>query len=320
VVSFLNDLMIENIGIIDLGTNSIRFDIYTLDHTTIVNRLFRLKEMVRLGEGVFQTQKLHPKAIERCMQAFEHIAAKIKEFNVQHTVAFATSALRSAKDADEFVAKVEKKFKIKIQVITGEREALLISKGITNNEILPNDITALIDIGGGSTELNITYKHTLIDSISFELGAARLQQIFLDGNEHINKRLPAVNELRFHVREKVRAFAQGKKWLPLYACVGTSGTVRAIAKMIKKHGKSTEPFYRRDLKTLVEKLIPLNRDELLKVPGMEERRVDLIIPGVLLFEQMIEELHIEEIYTSEVSLRDGILDEEIENYLRPSIT
>ncbi len=310
--------MTENIGIIDLGTNSIRFDIYTLEHATITGRLYRMKEMVRLGEGVFQTQKLHPKAIERCMQAFEIIAEKTKEYNVTHNIAFATSALRSANDAQDFVAKVERKYKIKIQIISGEREAKLIAKGITNNEILPNDITALIDIGGGSTELNITYKHQLIDSISFDLGAARLQQLFLDGNETLNKKLPAVNELRFFAREKIRAFAQGKHWLPLYASVGSSGTVRAIAKMIKKQGGTTEPFSRRDLKSLAEKLIPLSRDELLKVPGMEEKRVDLILSGILLFEQMIEELHIEEIYTSEISLRDGILDEEIENYLRPN--
>ena len=158
----------------------------------------------------------------------------------------------------------------------------------------------------------------MIDSISFDLGAARLQQLFLDGNDTINKKLPAVNELRFFVREKIRAFAQGKKWLPLYAAIGSSGTVRAVAKMIKKQGGSVEPFSRRDLKTLVEKIIPLSREELIKVPGMEEKRLDLILSGILLFEQIVEELHIEEIYTSEISLRDGILDEEIENYLRPN--
>ena len=306
------------LGIIDLGTNSARFDIYQIENNSISQRLYRTKDMIRLGEGVFHDGKLHSTAVERALTCFSDISKKLKEYSVDHVLAFGTSALRDAKNAEDFVKQVDKKFNISIEIISGQREADLIAKAILNNEILPGEVSALVDIGGGSTEFTVCYKNTSIASHSFNLGAARLQQMFLDKAETLSARVNAVNELRLHVRKELSMFNQKRNWLPIFSATGSSGTIRALTRLIKKQDRETEPFSRKDLNRLVEKLIPLNRKELEDFPGMEPKRIDIILAGSLLFEQILEEFYIEEVYTTELSLRDGILDDYMEKYLTQS--
>lgn len=309
------------LAIIDLGTNSVRFDVYDIDKNLKSTRIHREKEMVRLGDGVFQDGKLHKEAIDRTLKAFKHFQNQIEELKINKVVAFATSALRDSNDGDKLIKKIKKESHIDIHTISGEDEAKLIAKGILNNSKTPNGIYALIDIGGGSTEISICHKKSIIDSYSFNLGANRLQQVFL-------KTIPPlsttddpnpVNTLRHHIRALISEQAHKRKWPHVKIAVGSSGTIKAFERVFKRKLNQENHYSRKDLNEQLEIMIPLKRKELMEIPGIEDKRADLIVAGGILLEEIIKVLGIEEIQVARTALRDGILDFEIEAILKSNL-
>lgn len=309
------------LAIIDLGTNSVRFDVYDLDQNLNTTRVCREKKMVRLGDGVFQDGKLHKEAMERTLEAFQYYKIQIEKLKIDKVVAFATSALRDSKDGDKLIKKIKKESQIDIHTISGEDEAKLIAKGILNNSETPDGIYALIDIGGGSTEISICHKKTVIDSYSFNLGANRLQQIFL-------KTIPPtpttddpnpVNTLRHHIRALVSEQAHKRSWPHVEIAVGSSGTIKAFERVFKRKLGKENHFTKDELHEQLEIMLPLSRKELMQIPGVEDKRADLIVAGGILLEEILKVLDIKEIMVTRTALRDGILDFEIETILKSNL-
>lgn len=313
-----------SLGIIDLGTNSIRLDIYRIDSNLMPIRLFRFKEMIRLGEDVFRTRKIKPEVLDRALAAFALIKQHLREHNVTRVSAFGTCALRHSANAKAFIARVKNRTGIGISIITGEEEAGLIAKAVLNNEKTPNGLFALMDIGGGSTEMSLCYKREVLDNYSFELGAIRLHQAFfeqLNGNGGAGQggasvRIAAARKLRAHVRETVKAQMRGRKWPRVKAMIGSSGSIRAAAKILKKSGKPADPYKTESLPRIIRKMLPLSATQMLEIPGMEEKRADIILPATILLDELAKIFGIEDFYVTECSLRDGILDWQIENLLQ----
>jgi len=308
---FSNTVM--KLAIIDLGTNSIRFDIYLIKQDYEVERLYRMKEMIRLGEEVFATGKLCDTAKQRCFKALDKIHAIMKAEEADRTVAFATSALRSAKNAKGFLKEINQRYDIPIQIISGKEEAYLIAKGILNNEIMPGPKNLFIDIGGGSTEISVSYKHQILDYESLDLGAARLTQEYLYDD---SKKAEGLAEFEKHIEGIMTRFKKDFPYFPIQTAIGSSGSIRALAKILKKSGQDYEPFLTSDLEKLVDKMIPLKREELLQIPGLDEKRVDIILAGAYLYLLICTHLGVEQTYTTDISLRDGIIDSEIEYLLK----
>ena len=118
------------IGIIDLGTNSVRFDVHQVNKNGEDLLLHREKLMIRLGQGVFLKGRLDPSAIRRAIQAFRSFHQTAKLLQAQKVIAFGTSALREASDAEAFVALIHKRTGIEIRIISGDEEAQLIAAGV----------------------------------------------------------------------------------------------------------------------------------------------------------------------------------------------
>jgi exopolyphosphatase/guanosine-5'-triphosphate,3'-diphosphate pyrophosphatase len=307
-----------SLGIIDLGTNSIRLDIYRIDENLGVTRLFRFKEMIRLGEDVFKTKIIKPEVIERALVSFATVKNHLREYNVNRVSAFGTCALRHSANSKEFIARVKSDTGVEISIISGVQEASLIAKAILNNEKHPNGIYALMDIGGGSTEMSLCYKNRVLDSYSFELGSIRLFQSFFETDETsagASARIVAAKKLRLHARSVVKATMLERRWPKVKTLIGSSGTIRAVAKILKKSGKPSDPFKTESLPRVIRKMIPLSTKEMLLVPGMEEKRVDIILPGTILLDELARIFGVEDFFVTECSLRDGILDWQIENLL-----
>ena len=310
------------VAIIDLGTNSLRLDVYELSAAGhAVRRIYRNKVMVRLGDGVFETSELLPEAKQRTLQALLDFKHLIEAEGVDRVVGFATSAMRQAKNSKAFVRQIKKLTGFNMEVIDGKTEAEFIAKGILSNEVLPASLVALIDIGGGSTEVSICHKKSVIDSFSFDLGANRLQQMFL--HTVPPQKLPSgespVEALRAYVNEQVAPLVQKKNWPSIEVVIGSSGTIRAIAKIIRKKDVPIDPFKRSSLATLIEEMLPMSREQLLLLPGLEAKRVDLILAGCVLLDEILKVLGCKKVYTTSFSLRDGILEAEMERFLAAQI-
>lgn len=297
------EVRVPRLAIIDLGTNSVRFDVHDLtDRQEVV--LHREKLMVRLGAGVFLRGQLQADAIQRTLAAFESFAATARVLRADRIVAFGTAALREAQNGSVLISKVLDRTGIEIQIISGQREAQLIARGILAHEPEIRGKTLLVDIGGGSTEISHVDNRDVTFSISLPLGTTRLQEVFLGDPPPKRKDL---KRLREHVREVLETFAPRKKFGKVPRLIGSSGTVRSLARIL---GEDGEPFSTRSLSRLVERMSEMNARELVQIPRMEPRRVDMILAGSILLEEIAQSFKVKKIHFTPFALREGILEHE----------
>jgi exopolyphosphatase/guanosine-5'-triphosphate,3'-diphosphate pyrophosphatase len=294
------------IAVIDLGTNSVRFDVHQIGPGSRIRQLHREKLMVRLGQGVFLEGKLDSAAIRRTIHAFQSFHRTALELHANRIVAFGTSALREAADSQRLLAQIETRTGISVRVISGVEEARLIASGILQNEKTPKGRFALLDIGGGSAEISVCSGRKIQHSESFPLGTARLQQIFLKSSP---PRPEAVIQLRRQIKGVVLPKVISEGWPKVATIVGSSGTIRSLGRMLNKK-KGNRHIDLKDLRKLVRTMSTMTTTQLMGVPGMEAKRVDMILAGAILLEECMDALGAKKVLTTEFSLRDGILEEE----------
>ena len=301
---------VNRIGIIDLGTNSLRFDVYEFKGKKVV-RTHREKRMVRLGDGVFETGLIPAEGLQRCLLAFARIRQILNDLKVRHVVAFGTSALRSARNSKEFVEAIKQKTGIQIRVISGTEEGSLIAAGILANVDLPKGPNVMIDIGGGSTEVIVALNKKVVEQHSFNLGANRLKQMFFETLPPTMKKGNMHPELamRQYIREKTFNLVAGRNWSTVKFAVGSSGTIRTLSRVLKKIGRGSQSIERYELSSLVAEMKVMTRSQLLSLPGLEPKRVDLILAGAILLEELMYALRLRKIAVTDYALRDGILVE-----------
>jgi len=301
------------LAIIDLGTNSVRFDVHEIGPENEVYRLHREKLMIRLGEGVFLKRRLDDGASDLCIQAFKSFQRTLTDFKVQRVIAFGTSALREAKDSEKLIRRLQKETGIRVRIIAGEEEARLIARGIMSNEVGLRGSYALVDIGGGSTEVVACQGKKVVAKASFELGTARLQQVFLKTTPPVAKpgALHPIELLRRHIRGTLLYHIVSENWPKRKRILGSSGTVKALIRIMRRRD-DVEYIDRASLRVLIDEMSVMSRQELLRIPGIETRRVDMLLAGAILLEECMNAFQAERVEATEFSLRDGILDEQIE--------
>lgn len=300
------------IALIDLGTNAVRFDVVDVSSDGTARRLHRERLAVRLGEGVFQSGRLGKAAMGRTLAAFESFQKTCRELNVGRVTAFGTSALRDSANSDVFLSLLKRRTGFDVRVISGKEEARLIAQGIlAHEERDAKDITALVDIGGGSVEITLCRGRRILRSTSFKLGVARLQQVFL-------KTVPPrpakgdqspVLKLHRHVRSLLAEGAPRGGWPEVSKIIGSAGTIRALDRM--QRTAKGGPLTAKPLRRWAERFAALSRAGLAKIPGMEPKRLDTILAGAIVLEEIVRALKAERVDPTDFSLRDGMLEEEI---------
>lgn len=296
------------IAVIDLGTNSVRFDVHEVGPRHAVRLLHREKLMVRLGENLFTGGKLDRNAVRRTLQAFASFRHTADDLKADKIVAFGTSALREASDGETLLAGIRDAVGIDVRVISGREEARLIAAAVLANEKSAKGDVGLVDIGGGSTEISIVRDGKIVFCHSFPLGAARLQQMFLKDGPPPDPE--AVRALKRHTRETLLSKLDRIKRPDVPRLIGSSGTIKALVRLCKKSGGKAIEYEK--LRKLTKRMAKMTTDELRTLPGMEPKRVDLILAGGLLLEACMDVLSAGRTTFTEFALRDGILQREVQ--------
>ena len=289
------------LGIIDLGTVALRFDVYRFGDDGGAVLAFKSRAMPRLGEVLHDRAELRA----RVLRELERIKVEAERAGVTDLLAAGTMALREGDGAHEILAEVEQLLGMKFRVLSGEEEAILTAKGILSQEKnLPSSVV-LIDIGGGSTEVSFCRDGRRLDSRSFPVGVL----VWKDGADVAASRA----ELSARFQELTAA---AKQFDPSLA-IGSSGTVRTIEKVLMaKLGTPEGAEYRlSDLSELLERFRSMSADELLTVPGIERSRADIVLPGVFIFESVLSAISIQRFRVTHFSLRHGMLAEWLEKNL-----
>lgn len=211
----------EKIAIMDIGSNSIRLMVYE-GLGAVPLPVFNEKAQCALAHNLAQTGLLPKDGVAKAYKAIERYAAIIKAMGAEKCIALATAAIREARDGQQFVAEVEKRFGIKVRVIDGTEEAELAGLGVLASMHDVDGVSA--DLGGGSLEMAV------VDGIANEVGARQswpigvLRLMDVSGNDIDAARTVVADELR-NCQPEIIAGMNGKS---LYAI---GGSVRALAKL-----------------------------------------------------------------------------------------
>ncbi len=296
---------------IDLGTNSFHLVVARVDAEGRFDVVAAEKEMVRLGSGAGDMSALTPEAIERGIDTLRRFRQVAESFGADVT-AVATSALREAANRKTFLDRAWTDAGVAVEVVSGVEEARLIHLGVIQSLPLFEDRILVVDIGGGSTELLVGRGRDVLSVHSTKLGAIRLTDRFFPGGEAKPK---AVKQCRTHVRSfLVPVVRQVREHQP-FTPVGSSGTITTVARMVvaRRGGDHMAPtngveFTAEELHDVVEDVVGRRRpDDRSGIDGLDDRRRDIIVAGVLLLEQIFEGLGLQRMVVSDAALREGIL-------------
>lgn len=279
---------------IDIGSNAARLIFINVYETPaepqfVKDAMYRVA--LRLGEESFLKGKLSKAKTDdliSTMKAYKHL---IDVHQPVQVMACATSAMRDAKNAREIVEKVYKKTGIRIDIISGQREAeLVMTNHVEKFTLQENKNYLYIDVGGGSTELILLSAGKVIDKRSFNIGTLRMS-------------MGKVKET--HWRD-LYVWLEGykEKYKPLYG-IGVGGNINTIQKYFVK-GKQTEVHFA-DLEYTMKQLEPLSIDERILKYGFKPDRADVIVPATKIFMRVMSVVDIDTLYVPKVGLGDGMI-------------
>lgn len=298
------------IAAIDAGTNSFHMIIARIDRNgEKLSVIDKEKEIVRLGAGSanmkFITEEAMTKAVQT-LKRFKRIC-RSKKASIR---AVGTSAVREAVNSDFFIKKVRVETGIDIEVISGFEEARLIYQGVLHALPVYGKKVLVIDIGGGSTEFLVGERNNIFYGNSLKIGNIRLTEMFFQGKRIKRK---AVKKCEKYVEGMLFPVVRAIKKEGYSGVIGSSGTIANVLQMIRKFTreeatKTSAVFTSADFQRLGKRI--LSAGSVLKIaaiPGMDKKRADIILPGIIILKKVFEMLRVNEMHVSDYALREGVI-------------
>ena len=299
------------IAILDFGTNTFNLLIAEPQERNF-KILHASKQPVKLGRGGIQINQITPDALERGFVAIQNHMETIKEFEVEEIRAFATSAIRNAENGDAFAEEVRRRFGFRIKIIPGDREAELIYKGVRLALPFEDRKVMILDIGGGSIEFIICDQNGIIWKHSFELGMARILELFNLSDPITREEIIA---LESYFYEELQLLIEVVKKEEPQMLIGASGSFDTFHALIReRQGDLPDGRYGREIPMkefwkLYKVLIRSTMEERKTMPGMEPVRIEMIVAATIFVSFVIRECHMERLSHSEFALKEGVISE-----------
>ncbi|BAU06847.1 exopolyphosphatase [Fischerella major NIES-592] len=304
------------IAAIDLGTNSLHMVIVRIEATLPAFSIIgREKETVRLGDRDLVTGCLKAEVIERaiaCLRRFQEVA---KTLNAETIIAVATSAVREAPNGKEFLHKVEAELGLSIDLISGPEEARRIYLGVLSGMEFNNQPHVIVDIGGGSTEIILGDSHQARTLTSTKIGAVRLTNELINTDPISNAEFQYLQAYaRGMLERSVEEVLANLEFGEHPRLVGTSGTIETLAVINAREKLGFVPstlngyqFSLKDLREWVNRLRKMTNVERATIPGMPEKRSEVILAGAIILQEAMNLLGLESITVCERALREGVI-------------
>ena len=290
---------------IDIGTNSTRLLIAEMNGN--IKRIQKLMTITRLGKGVDRCKRLSPESVEKNISTLLKYKEIANDYGIDDIVTIATSAVRDASNRDEFVRAVKEKTDIDVEIISGEEEAELGFIGASSSS---SGLSAVVDIGGGSTEFVAGRNGDIKISKSLDIGAVRITERFLYSEDMDGPSLIRAYE---YIKSAVRPTADDIKALGDFRSIGVGGTITTLAAVDlglvtydsdKVHGYRLK---KESVCSALKKFLAVSLNDRKKIAGLQPERADIIIAGTLILKIIMEEMDADSIIVSEQDNLEGLL-------------
>jgi exopolyphosphatase / guanosine-5'-triphosphate,3'-diphosphate pyrophosphatase len=299
-------------AVADIGSNSARLLVVRPTDQGHLDVVADARVALRLMRDLDVAGRLTRAAVQRTVQTLAAFTTIARRHGARAVGVVATSAIRDAANRDPFVAEVQRRTGLTITVLSGEDEARLALLGAVAG--LPVEGGAVVDLGGGSMEVAEFARRRFRAGITLPLGALRLGDAFL---RHDPPRPDEVAALRGHVLGALGA-VDITDLASAESLVGTGGTIRALAKAARGRGPVAVnrlhgyELRRRDVGTLVERLVRLPAARRTSVPGISSTRAESVLGGALVVEVLMDLTGAEHILVSGYGVRQGVILDQLE--------
>ncbi|MCI5197355.1 MAG: Ppx/GppA family phosphatase, partial [Candidatus Electrothrix sp. AW5] len=268
----------------------------------------KLREMVRLGAGLDEENRLSKEARERALACLHRFGERMRNFPPKTVAAVGTKTLRQAKKSRGFIAKASKALGHPISVIAGKEEARLIYLGVSHSLVAEEGKRFVMDIGGRSTELILGENFEPLYLRSLSMGCVSMSlKFFRDGD--LNKTAWAKARIAAHLELRpVRKYFQRADFS---SATGASGTIKTVGAIVQALKLSPYHITLDNLYEIRERMIAAGHLDVLDLPGLKAERKPVIAGGLAVLIATFEALRIKSMQVSDGALREGLLYERL---------
>ena len=291
---------------IDLGSNSFHLLIaqWKDGSSQIVERF---SNIVQLGEGVALTGEISPAAFQRGIDCLREFVEVMSRYPIRQYWALGTNALRHSRNAPQFLEQAHE-LGLDVSVISGLQEAILVYLGVLSGLPRSDAVRLVVDVGGGSTEVIIGRQETRLVTCSLSIGCVSWRDRFFypaqrSPSELVGLLDTAVNEAQA-VFTSIRAQCNANPWSEAYA---SSGTAKMLAAICQLRGFPEGRISLHALESMRADVLACAADPDSLLPGLKDRRKDLLMPGWAVLVGLLRAYEIDEIRFSPTALREGML-------------
>lgn len=283
-----------NLAAIDIGSNAARLLITSVEKDKLGNPFFNKLNLIRiplrLGFDVFENKIISPEKEEMMLETMMSFKYLMLAYNVKNYKAYATSAMRDAKNAQEIIDKIKDKSQINIEIISGETEANLIFENHFAENLPKENSYLYIDVGGGSTELSFFNNGEFVSQKSFNIGTIRLLK----------------NNAKDIDWDEMKSFAKSVcKIKGNVMAIGSGGNINKIFSLSKK--KDGKPLPIQLLRDFYKELESVSIDERISKYGLRSDRADVIVPALSIYINVMRWANAEEILVPKIGMADGLI-------------
>jgi exopolyphosphatase/guanosine-5'-triphosphate,3'-diphosphate pyrophosphatase len=302
---------------IDIGSNSIKLIVVEAAGSDSFAVLARDKEVVRLGRDTLRQGFLDRAAIERAAETIKRFRSMAEARRAERVLAIATASVREAANAAEFIAEVERRSGVRVEILSGIEEARLIGVAASFGCVLVAGAPLInVDIGGGSTEVSLMRDGVPRELVSVKLGAVALTERFVSNDPPKPKELRALRETIRAAMERPARELKGERWRH---ATGTSGTIIALGELFRlralreagREASGAQPagagLVLPQLARLNERLAAMSLAERRSVAGLSAQRAEIIVAGGQVLEGVMRALGINYLRTCDYALREGVV-------------
>ncbi|NDW14482.1 exopolyphosphatase [Alteromonas genovensis] len=295
---------VSKVAALDIGSNSFHLVVARIVAGS-VQILHRVKQKVRLAEGLDDDNILSDEAIERGLAMLKVIAESLKGFEPDSVRIVATHTLRKARNARQFIRAAKDVLPYPIEVISGVEEARLIYSGVAHTNHADGQ-QLVVDIGGGSTEFVIGKGFKPLLCRSLQMGCVSYTQKFFANGE---LKRSAFNKAITSAAQELEMIDVKYRKLGWVQCVGTSGTIRSLFTLCQqdKTNEHDIPVMLKALRSLMDQFIDAGHVDKLDFPNLSEDRRVVIAGGIAILIAVFKALNIKALVYSPAALREGVL-------------